>query len=185
MTLLRETGVARTEKRVMRKANLVTIVLLSFGFTQPSGVTAQKGSSVEGVAKDIIALERAALDRYIALDPQGYLSLYAPEVTYFDPMTERRVDGLKAMQEWLAPMKNAKVPFTDRRYEMIGPRVQRYGDVALLTFNIVNYGKPPNKAEQPLTRWNSTEVYRRVDGKWVIVHSHWSFIKPDVKLAGL
>lgn len=165
----------------MRKANLVTVVLLSFGLTQPSGVTAQKESSVEGVAKDIIALERAALDRYIALDPQGYLSLYAPEVTYFDPMTERRVDGLKAMQEWLAPMKNAKVPFTARRYEMIGPKVQHYGDVALLTFNLVNYGKPPNKAEQPLSRWNSSEVYRRVDGKWVIVHSHWSFIKPDVK----
>jgi len=106
-------------------------------------------------------------------------------VTYFVPMTERRVDGLKAMQEWLAPMKNAKMPFTDRRYEMIGPKVQLYGDVALLTFNIVNYGKPPNKAEQPLTRWNSTEVYRRVDGKWMIVHSHWSFIKPDVKSPGL
>src|SRR5258708_39470184 len=92
----------------MRKANLVTVVLLSFGLTQPSGVTAQKESSVEGVAKDIIALERAALDRYIALDPQGYLSLYAPEVTYFDPMTERRGGGGKANPEGLPPLEKTK-----------------------------------------------------------------------------
>src|SRR5258708_23395683 len=162
----------------MRKANLVTVVLLSFGLTQPSGVTAQKESSVEGVAKDIIALERAALDRYIALDAQGYLSLDAPEVTYFDPMTERRVDGLKAMQEWLAPMKNAKVPFTARRYEKIGPQGQHYGDVALLTFNLVNYGKPPNKTEQPLSPWESHQIYRPRHRQWVIVPHHLSFIKP-------
>jgi ketosteroid isomerase-like protein len=96
-------------------------------------------------------------------------------------MTERRVDGLKAMQEWLAPVRNAKIRFTNRRYEMIGPKVQLYGDVALLTLNLLNYGKAPDKPEQLLARWNITEVYRRGDGKWVIVHSHLSFLKPDVK----
>jgi hypothetical protein len=33
----------------------------------------------------IIALERGALDRWGRSDPQGYLALYAREVTYFDP----------------------------------------------------------------------------------------------------
>jgi len=89
------------------------------------------------------------------------------------------------MQEWLAPVRNAKIPFTDRRSEIVSPKVQLYGDVALFTFHVINYGKPPNKPEQPLTHWNTTEVYRRVGGKWVIVHSHWSFIKPDVKLPDL
>ena len=165
----------------MRKASLMTIVLLSIRFTQSSGVSAQERVSVDSVTKDLIALERVALDRYITMDPEGYLSLYAPEVTYFDPSTERRLDGLKAMQEFLRPMKTAKRRFTKPRYEILGPKVQLYGDVALLTFNIINYGKPPNRPEQALARWNTTEVYRRVDGKWVIVHSHWSFIKPDVK----
>ena len=45
------------------------------------------------LSQEIITLERAALDRWIRLDPQGYLDLQAPEVTYFDPFTERRVDG--------------------------------------------------------------------------------------------
>ena len=74
---------------------------------------------------------------------------------------------------------------TDRRYEMIDPKVQCFGDVALLTFNVVNYGKLPGQAESVLSRWNSTEIYRRVDGKWRIIHSHWSFTKPEVKQPGL
>jgi hypothetical protein len=46
------------------------------------------------VAKHIIALERAALDPWITADPDGYLSLYERDATYFDPFREKRVDGL-------------------------------------------------------------------------------------------
>jgi len=62
--------------------------------------------------EELVALERSALDRWIKLDPQGYSDLQAPEITYFDPFTERRVDGLDAMQVRLA-MKKMKAPFTD------------------------------------------------------------------------
>ena len=47
-------------------------------------------------ADAIIATERAALDRWGAGDPYGYLEIMAPEVTSFDPVQERRVDGLPA-----------------------------------------------------------------------------------------
>jgi ketosteroid isomerase-like protein len=136
------------------------------------------------VLEELVALERSARDRWIEFDPQGYLDLQAPEVSYFDPFTESRVDGLDAMQVRVAPMKNMKPPFTDPRYEMINPKVQRHGDVALLTFNLVNYGKLPNGPERVLSRWNSTEVYRRIGGAWKIIHSHWSFIQPEVKQPG-
>jgi hypothetical protein len=98
------------------------------------------GGSVDRLLDELVALERSALDRWIRLDPQGYLDLQAPEVTYFDPFTEKRVDGLDAMQLRLAPMKKMKPPFTHAQYDMIDPKVQRHGDVALLTFNLVNYG---------------------------------------------
>src|SRR5438445_10078285 len=65
------------------------------------------------------------------------------------------------MQVRLAPMKTMKPPFTDPRCDMIDPKVQRHGDVALLTFNLVNYGKLPDAPERVLARWNSTEVYTR------------------------
>ena len=136
---------------------------------------------MNSLLEELVAVERSALDRWIRLDPQGYLDVLAPEATYFDPTTERRIDGLEAMQMRLAPMKSLKLPFTDPRYEMIEPKVQRHGDVALLTFRLVNYGKLPDRPESVLARWNSTEVYCRINGKWKIVHSHWSFTKPDIK----
>ena len=71
---------------------------------------------MDRLLEDLVALERSALDRWIKLDPQGYLDLQAPEVTYFDPFTERRVDGLDATQVRLAPMKKMKPPFRDPRW---------------------------------------------------------------------
>jgi len=70
-------------------------------------------------ADTIIALERGALDRWGRGDPQGYLDLYARHVTYFDPMRDKRIDGLEAMKQALEPIKGlVKVD----RYEMVGPR---------------------------------------------------------------
>lgn len=56
----------------------------------------------EDVAAAVIALERGALDRWGKGDPEGYLEIYAPEVTYFDPMQEKRIDGLDALRTVIA-----------------------------------------------------------------------------------
>lgn len=163
----------------MRRAICSIVVLLSTG---PAAVTTGQGpATADPLLGQLVALERSALDRWIRLDPQGYLDLYAEELSYFDPSTERRVDGPKEMQERVAGMKDLKPPFTNPRYELLDPRVQRHADVAVLTFNVVNYGTLPGRAEDVLARWNSTEVYRRVGGSWKIIHSHWSYVKPELK----
>jgi uncharacterized protein (TIGR02246 family) len=162
----------------------LAMFVLSCGFTPPATAAAQGAVMEESLLKELVALERAAVDRWITLDPAGYLHLYAPEITYFDPTTEKRVDGREAIEQRLIPLKNVKLPFVEPRYEMIDPKVQRHGDAAVLTFNLVNYGKLPGQAESALSRWNATEVYSRIDGRWRIVHSHWSFVKPDLKQPG-
>lgn len=45
---------------------------------------AHSRSAVAAQADEVIALERAALDRWGKGDPKGFLEIYAPEVTYFD-----------------------------------------------------------------------------------------------------
>ena len=55
------------------------------------------------ITTEIIAIERAALDRWGRGDPQGYLETYADEVTYFDPVAATRIDGLDAMKAYYAP----------------------------------------------------------------------------------
>jgi ketosteroid isomerase-like protein len=125
-------------------------------------------------AERIIALERGALDRWGKGDPNGYLEVYAPEITYFDPFQERRVDGRAAMEKLLEPIRG-KVNV--RSYEMIAPKVQQHGDVGVLTYNLVSHGRQPN-GDTITVRWNSTAVYARSAGKWQEIHSHWSFTRP-------
>ena len=129
-------------------------------------------------ADEIIAMERAALDRWGHGDPQGYLEIMATEVTYFDPIQDARVDGRQRLHDLFVPW-TGKIKID--RYDMVNPNVQWHGDVAVLTFNLVNYRRHADGSEQPVVGWNSTEIYRRVDGRWRIIHSHWSYVKPELR----
>jgi uncharacterized protein (TIGR02246 family) len=165
----------------MRRVFGLAVLLFSCGLSASCAAPPQTDGSAESVLDQLVRLERSALDSWVRLDPEGYLDLYATDLTYFDATTERRVIGLEAMRERLAPMKDMKPPFSDPRYELIDPRVQQHGEVALLTFNLINYGKLPGGAERELARWNSTEVYSRTQGRWKIIHSHWSFVQAQPK----
>lgn len=117
------------------------------------------------IAATIIALERAALDRWGRGDPSGYLEISAPDVSYFDPFLARRLDGLEALTAYYETLRG-KVRID--RDELIDPRVQAWGDTAVLTFNLIS------RAGAGEMRWNCTEVYRRDPQGWRIVQTHWS-----------
>jgi len=97
---------------------------------------------------------------------------------WFSPAEDRRVDGLPAMTALLAPVRG-KIRID--RYELVNPKVQRSGDMAVLTDQVVNYQRQPDGTERPTTRWNSTAVFRHLDGKWRTIHSHFSYTKPELK----
>jgi uncharacterized protein (TIGR02246 family) len=133
------------------------------------------------VTDQIIALERSALDRWIRADPDGYLDLYGQDSTYFDPFQAKRVNGREELNALSAAIRGVALPFTDPRYDMINPRVHAAGNLAVLTFNLVNYGKPTGSLEEVvLARWNATQVYERKDRAWQIIHTHWSFTQPQL-----
>ena len=127
----------------------------------------------EKITQEIISMERAALDRW----GKGYISAYteisADEVTYFDPGTERRVDGLRALDQHCAPMAG-KIKIES--YNMLNPAVQVHDNTAVLTFNLIDH--LPTTEGSNEEHWNATEVYCKIDGKWKIIHTHWSHIKP-------
>ena len=153
-----------------RYTGLVLLGVLGVAFVFDGAVNAWQNDA-------IVALERGAMDRWGKGDPGGYLDLYASDVTYFDPSQERRVDGLAALTKALEPIRG-KVKID--RYEMIAPKVQRGGSMALLTYNLVTQGQGPDG--KPVTaRWNVTAVYAQVDGRWKLAHSHFSFMKPELK----
>jgi ketosteroid isomerase-like protein len=115
----------------------------------------------------IIAMECAALDRWGKGDPSGFLENCAPDVVYFDPGQEMRIDGRDALGQYYESIRG-KVSV--KRYELLNPIVQQVGDAAVLTFNYVSYG-----GSEDAYRWNCTEVYRYSGERWEIIQTHWSF----------
>lgn len=121
---------------------------------------------------DIVMIERKALDRWGKGDPGGFLELYGADVTYFDPLTALRIDGHQSMVDYYRPY-TGKIRIA--RYEMLNPKVAIDGNMALLTYNLVNYITDNQGVESVGSRWNSTVVYRRRGDRWKTIHSHWSF----------
>lgn len=123
------------------------------------------------ISETIIALEKAALERWNQGDPSGYLELSAGDVTYFDPSLEQRLDGLDRLREYYRPVEGL---VNVSGYEMVNPEVTATQNMAVLTFNLHSF------TAGNVSKWNCTEVYRlEPDGQWKIVHTHWSsFIKP-------
>lgn len=122
-------------------------------------------------AAAILDMERRALDRWGKGDPDGFLEICAPDVVYFDPFTERRVDGIGALRDLYDGIRG-KIQIDS--YDILNSKVDVCGDVAVLTFNFVSRGG------DGAWRWNTTEVYRRLQGSWRIIHTHWSLTQPKL-----
>jgi hypothetical protein len=128
------------------------------------------------IAEEIIALEKAGLDRWYDGDPGGPLELTAPSITYFDPWTPMRLDGRKALVDYAEPF--AGQVHADR-YEMLNPKVQLYGDIAILTFNLITYDRQDDATEKIQNRWNATDIYHRTEEGWEVVHMNWSYMNKE------
>jgi hypothetical protein len=122
-----------------------------------------------------VALERAALDRWGRGDPDGFLELSDPGVTYFDPFVERRLDGRAGLTELYNQLRG-QIHIDE--WQMVNPFVQRRGEIAVLTFQFVSRGG------EGTMRWNTTEVYRETAAGWRIIHTHWAFTQPRLATPG-
>jgi ketosteroid isomerase-like protein len=142
-----------------------------------AGRQPKPGSGDQDAALEIIAMERDALERGAKGDVDSFLDISDPDVVYFDPSLERRIDGLAALKEHYH--KNSKPPEEELDIELINPKVQWSGDVAVLTFNYKSTGRRTGRVQ----RWNCTEVYRRSARGWRIIQTHWSWTKPQLAAA--
>jgi ketosteroid isomerase-like protein len=97
-------------------------------------------------------------------DPSDGLVLY-------DANTPREFDGPKAVRANFAPayddIKNFKYDVSNEHAEIAGKLAFTYGIVHLTGTD--KSGKPVD-----LT-WRSTNIWRKEDGKWKIIHEHNSF----------
>jgi len=115
---------------------------------------------------------RAALEKWYSGDTSGYSGLYADEFTYFDPFGRDRLHNPAELRERHAPLDGTlDIP----RFELVDPTLQMFGETAVLSFHLRTFDH-----DGPIgPTWNTTEVYRPIDGAWRIVHGHWSVMAED------
>ena len=127
----------------------------------------------EGVLAELLSLERAAMDRWRRGDSWGFAELSADELTYFDPDTLRRIDGLLALKAEFARREDK---MRCDMVEFVDPHVQAYGDAAVLSYRCLSTVSSLAGSHASRVPWNCTEVYVRRQGEWKIVHTHRSYV---------
>jgi ketosteroid isomerase-like protein len=130
----------------------------------------------KNIGETVIELERSLNERWSAGDCDGYLENYHEEITYFDPRVEEQLIGRQSVVEHIRKIyKNPHIV----RCEYLNPCtiVSNSGDLAVLGYNLRTFVRGEDGGEKLLRAWNSTEVYRLIDGEWRIVHSNWGLTK--------
>jgi hypothetical protein len=122
----------------------------------------------------IIDKEKAALGKWCKGDTSGFIEISSDEITYFDPYLEKRLDGGNAFEKYMNSINNTI--FIDK-YELLNPTVLINENVGILTFNFISYSKDGIIT----SKWNGTEIYKKFEDDWKIIHSHWSLTKSNDK----
>lgn len=124
------------------------------------------------VAAEIMALARAQWAGEIAgKSAAEQMATTADDYTEFNADYPARIDG-KALNTrmWEAFMSDGSKPLVA---DMVNPKVQVYGDTAILTYNFVGVGRDKD-GKVAANAAKSTRVYSKIDGRWMLVHANFA-----------
>mgnify|MGYP000911001454 FL=1 len=116
-------------------------------------------------------------------DLEAYRATTAEDVTFYEwYISTQRIDGLDFhLRETAANWRSAE----DRRgsgrryeieHEVLQPKVQRYGDVAIVTYTLLMRYTTADGVRH--TEHNETRVFHRKPEGWKLVHCHKSPMWP-------
>ncbi len=149
----------------MRRILLVFVGVAVLSLT----LIAQAGD--KEVAEEVIAITKAEWAAWMKKDIAEAYKNVADDFTEFNSDYPTRLDGKTIsvrLEEARASGSGALVVA-----EMANPKVQVYGDVAILTYNFI--GARKNKdGEVEATKGKSTRVYVKQGGQWMLVHANFA-----------
>lgn len=153
--------------KAISKTQILFAGVLSLGLSLP--LQAQN-------ADEIIALTKAqwAAENQNKPTTEAWTSI-AEDYTEFNPVVPTLVED-KAMA---ARFYNAGLdsPNTYPVSEMLNPRVQFYGDTAILTYNYAGMTRDKDGKMTPNLA-KSSRVYVRQNGRWMMVHANFAPVVP-------
>ena len=127
------------------------------------------------VAAEVIAAARAQW----AVETAGgsiaeEMATVADDYTEFNPDYPVRLDGKTANSKlYEASERDGTKPVAA---DMMDPKVQVYGDVAILTYSYTGVNQMKD-GKTKASSGKSTRVYARQNGQWKLVHAHFSSVE--------
>lgn len=124
------------------------------------------------VAAEVMSLARAQWAAEVAGKSIAEQSANtADDYTEFNQDYPARIEG-KALSDRLAEA-SSKDGSKSLVGEMANPKVQVYGDTAILTYNFVGVRQDKDGKVMPAGA-KSTRVYSKMNGKWMLVHANFA-----------
>ena len=159
-------------KRYFSLTALLLIVFATGWRINVQGTTAAAAAAAlqQAIAEQIIARERAAVDAWRRKDKAFYVDLLAEDATYFSAYSPYL--DTDARRNFLPKFEQYAEQFKYQDFQMHNPRVQIYGDTAVLTYQ-ASVSATFNGQSLNYTA-KMTAVYVRQGNAWRVVHGHES-----------
>jgi len=156
-----------------KRFSLILLFLVASGLGLgliAAGKTFAGPGEQQSIAAQIIAREKSSVEAWQRKDKAFFADFLADDASYFSPMSpyldsEPKVNFLPKFEQYAEMFKYNDV-------QMYNPRVQVYGDVAVLTYNSSVSG---SMAGQPINYTSKmTTVYVKQGNSWRVAHGHES-----------
>jgi ketosteroid isomerase-like protein len=157
------------------RLSLVLFVLLLFAaawgvalVTGHAADASQRGN--DEIARAVIAREKASFDAWQRKDKAFLQDFLAEDATFFGSMNPYLETDPK--ENFFPKFDKIMEMYKIEDFQMYNPRVQVYGDTAILTYNsssMVNFA-----GRMMISTNKVTSVYVKQGGVWRVVHSHES-----------
>jgi ketosteroid isomerase-like protein len=131
---------------------------------------AQQPASTQ-VADEILSIVRAEWAAEIEKNPAEALKNIAEDCPQFTGEYSTRLEGKTLLRRIAEATTRGSQSIVAA--EMANPKVQVYGDVAVLSYNFVGVTQDKDGKTEPV-RAKSTRVYSRQGGKWMLVHANFA-----------
>ena len=147
--------------------------VMLIGVISTPSISFSQANSNQQVADEIVSMVKAQWAAEIA-DPSNMTAMFkdfADDYTEFNGEFATRLEGKSLNMRLSEPA--GKDPNRTMVSEMLNPKVQVYGDVAILSYNYAGISKNKD-GEMKSNRAKSTRVYAKLDGKWKLVHANFA-----------
>ena len=121
-------------------------------------------------AEEVLEITRRMLDAMYSADPDVHRKHSAEDMSSYEwYIAPQRIDGLDFHLALIEGGGNG----TSSRLDMLTPRVQVYGDTAVVNYTLLKTTLGTNTPPQ-FSTMNEARVFVKMDGVWKMVHLHKS-----------